>query len=225
MKRLVNTVLAAAGAMALLAAPASALASELVTNGSFEKAPSGNSILPGGDSSISGWTTINEGVEWFTGGTYGTGPAHDGDSMVDLAWYTSSGTPGGGIKQTFATTPGGTYRLSFYGINANFAGRDGTGVVNALIDGNPLASFSVVRVAPTWGSISDWQYFSKSFVAAGASTTLSFTNTQNAYEHFAVIDSVSVTGGVPEPATWALMIGGFGLTGAALRRRRTAVAA
>jgi hypothetical protein len=44
----------------------------------------------------------------------------------------------------------------------------------------------------------------------------------------AAIDDISVNaqGGVPEPAAWALMIGGFGLTGAALRRRRqVAVAA
>jgi len=34
----------------------------------------------------------------------------------------------------------------------------------------------------------------------------------------------AVTGGVPEPATWAMMIAGFGLAGAALRRRRAAFA-
>lgn len=33
-------------------------------------------------------------------------------------------------------------------------------------------------------------------------------------------DGSSVNGGVPEPATWALMLSGFGLAGANLRRRR-----
>jgi len=33
-----------------------------------------------------------------------------------------------------------------------------------------------------------------------------------------------VLGGVPEPSTWALMIGGFGLAGAMLRRRRSLAA-
>jgi hypothetical protein len=32
-----------------------------------------------------------------------------------------------------------------------------------------------------------------------------------------------VAAGVPEPATWAMMIGGFGLIGAAARRRKTRV--
>jgi len=42
---------------------------------------------------------------------------------------------------------------------------------------------------------------------------------------FVVEYSLSANAGVPEPASWALMIGGFGLAGAALRRRRSMVAA
>ena len=38
-------------------------------------------------------------------------------------------------------------------------------------------------------------------------------------------DSVYSVSDVPEPASWALMIGGFGMVGAALRRRSTTVAA
>ncbi|KTT71398.1 PEPxxWA-CTERM sorting domain-containing protein [Sphingomonas endophytica] len=37
--------------------------------------------------------------------------------------------------------------------------------------------------------------------------------------------ALTVSGGVPEPATWAMTILGFGIVGAALRRRRVVVAA
>jgi hypothetical protein len=44
---------------------------------------------------------------------------------------------------------------------------------------------------------------------------------------FLLVDEVmsGSAGGVPEPATWALMLGGFGLAGVALRRRSVALAA
>ena len=43
--------------------------------------------------------------------------------------------------------------------------------------------------------------------------------------HTVDIPSTAPPGGVPEPATWGLMIFGFGLAGAVLRRRRVTVAA
>jgi hypothetical protein len=40
------------------------------------------------------------------------------------------------------------------------------------------------------------------------------------YANFSVAGLVSGSAAVPEPASWALMIGGFGIAGGALRRRR-----
>lgn len=39
-----------------------------------------------------------------------------------------------------------------------------------------------------------------------------------------LVNGVTIGGGVPEPAAWALMVAGFGLVGMATRRRRTTVA-
>jgi hypothetical protein len=44
------------------------------------------------------------------------------------------------------------------------------------------------------------------------------------YQFYAVNFEMSSGQGVPEPASWALMISGFGLAGVALRRRRQALA-
>jgi len=57
---------------------------------------------------------------------------------------------------------------------------------------------------------------------------LKFTEGSQGYHGFAditpdgALHSITYSPGVPEPAAWALMIAGFGLTGAALRRRRQA---
>ena len=39
---------------------------------------------------------------------------------------------------------------------------------------------------------------------------------------FAYLDPTVTVGGVPEPASWAMMIAGFGLVGGAMRRRLSA---
>lgn len=45
------------------------------------------------------------------------------------------------------------------------------------------------------------------------------TNNRAAYDNI----HVNEAGAVPEPASWAMMLGGFGLTGAAMRRRKAAI--
>jgi hypothetical protein len=48
-------------------------------------------------------------------------------------------------------------------------------------------------------------------------STFFFTNNNDAVDGYRIN---SITAAIPEPGTWAMMIGGFGLAGMALRRRR-----
>ena len=65
---------------------------------------------------------------------------------------------------------------------------------------------------------SGWNHVVTNF---GNVDTVSFNTPNNAV----LLDDVSVNATVPEPATWALMIVGFGLVGVSVRRRNTAIAA
>jgi len=68
-----------------------------------------------------------------------------------------------------------------------------------------------------------WTSTSFSFVAGNAGDLHAFFGTPSADNIGPLVDNIglSISAGAPEPAAWALMIGGFGLAGAALRRRRT----
>ena len=70
-----------------------------------------------------------------------------------------------------------------------------------------------------------WTSHSLDFVAAGTSTLLSFGPTGNAAGFYGpALDNVSVAAAVPEPATWAMMLIGFGGLGMLSMRRRRAMA-
>lgn len=56
-------------------------------------------------------------------------------------------------------------------------------------------------------------------------SVLAIVNRNGSYGSDSTGVNFTLTAGVPEPANWALLIAGFGLTGAAMRRRRTRVAA
>jgi hypothetical protein len=77
----------------------------------------------------------------------------------------------------------------------------------------------------TFGDFVDIQAQADSYLAAVLNGPLGNVNTLGALVAFDNQSQVFLLGGgagggVPEPATWAMMIAGFGMIGAALRRRR-----
>ena len=111
---------------------------------------------------------------------------------------------------------GGSYQLTF-----SIADRPGYGdnPLTVYFDATNLGTYTATNVL--WAT-----HTTSTFVASGTTATLFFATAGNTgYDAGIGLDAVSiasVSGAVPEPASWALMIGGFGLVGGALRRRRSA---
>ena len=126
------------------------------------------------------------------------------------------------------TTPGGTWHIEF-GVASNvdftfatpinsfglfLGGLQGTNTIS-WSNSQGLQSISIT------GSPNSGGFSFLGFTDIGESITSIRVASPS---DFNGLDDVSYgvagAGGVPEPATWALMIGGFGLAGTALRRRR-----
>ena len=86
-----------------------------------------------------------------------------------------------------------------------------------------IADFATATVTNPNHGFQPWRSESFNFTATETSQLLRFwaQGGPAGLPPFALLDGVSITAAVPEPATWAMLIGGFGLVGAAARRRRT----
>ena len=223
-------ILMAAVAVFVVAAPASA--QNLVSNGSFE----------GG---FTGWTLGNVGggtapvviaygnPAGYPSGAFGEaiGPNSvatlSPDAVGDMVAYFSSDTANpDSLTQTVNLVAGKTYNIGFdYYAPANGIANPFDATLAFLIDGLPVGG--VLTAGSGSGTAAQtWFNFGTSFVAAAsgpASLTFEFRGLGSTAADFA-IDRVYAVAAVPEPAAWGMMIGGFGLVGMAIRRRRPQVA-
>jgi choice-of-anchor C domain-containing protein len=178
------------------------------TNGSFESGTyldggAGFEQLNAGDTSLDGWTVDSGSVDWI--GTYW--PAQDGAMSIDL-----SGSDAGTLSQTFDTTIGNTYTVSF-ALSGNPAGPPTVKTLDVSATGGAPARYTYDVTGNDLTNM-NWTQATYSFLATSASTTLSFiSRTAGAYGP--ALDNVVVTETVPtkddcKQGGWRTMIDNAG---------------
>jgi hypothetical protein len=213
-------LLAGAAFLGLLgtALPASAA---ILVDGNFDDPPLPNPFLTKaggttfGGGSGTAWTILGDSIDEV--GNYWQAPVAGGGS-IDL-----DGAAAGGISQAF-NVAAGTYILSF-----SLSGNPDNGTTPA----DPLKSVAVsvgdvsnqvFTYTTGTNSHGDMQYALETltFTSTGGGDILSFLSQDAADSSFgAVVGGISIAfAPVPEPATWMMLILGFGLTGSLLRKNR-----
>jgi choice-of-anchor C domain-containing protein len=166
----------------------------LLVNGSFEQGPPVSSYVNvrGGATSIEGWVVTGEGIDYI-GSLWA---ASDGKHSIDLDGSAPSAeTPPydrGGVAQTFATTPGKTYRVTF-----DMAGNPFHGPIRKpmrVSAANQHMDFTFDITGKNTRNMG-WVSETWTFTANSKSTTLEFRSltVSPGTGWGAVIDNVSVT--------------------------------
>jgi hypothetical protein len=173
-----------------LGAVPASAATNLVNNGDFET----------GD--FTGWTLgpvsyPAEVVQWA---------AYEGLYGAQIAGYASGPNK---LSQTLSTANGKLYDLSFWylqdallpnGLNVTWSG---------------LSIFSSVDDV-----VGSWRYFSAQVLGSGSDQLLFTAYNEPAFTRVDNVSLSAAVSAVPEPATWAMMIIGFGAVGSMVRTSR-----
>ncbi len=224
MKKL--TLATLAGVAILGASPASA-ATVIFTSGFEGAGNSDNSrtpandpgvITPAGDyglyTAADGWTADNAGhpIELQNNVAGAPQSPNGGKVFAEL-----DSTKNSSMSRFIGS--GGSYTLSF--LYSPRPGRPAsTNGIQVLLNGvlfNPPGTVTGAGGANTsWSTVS----IGKFYAAAGSKLTFKAVGTSDSFGGY--VDNISLAA-VPEPATWAMMIMGFGLIGGAVRSRKANV--
>jgi len=227
-----NIKLAAMFGLCAAAAASPASAANLLINGSFEMNPTSVVWYTAPSTAITGFTVVNlpggnNVVQLTNNSAYGGlgVVASDGKQFLDLTGVVGRGA--GVRSDNFATVAGAKYAVSFDVGAFNVGGSSyGDAIVDLYVSGQFAGSYLNTMSLNRAGS--DYQRFTYQFTGTGTPMNIAlYSSLSPASSNLGVgldnLEVVRVANGVPEPASWALMLGGLGLVGASLRRRATAV--
>lgn len=235
-------ILAAATALVAVGCGTSVSAANLISNGSFEsfttqangaRTPLGYTISTTPTGPVSSPPVV---IQYGDSSGYPTGPhgiavpqdtfgptALNSDTAGNYALYLSSDssleTVGAPVSLAANTTYyyGFDYFLPAAGsVNPNDATLTGQFVVGNTVFNATSPISTATLTTGTWYQVSG-SYTTGAAVSGTA--RLSFSSSGFPAKDLAV-DRVYISAAVPEPASWAMMVGGFGLMGAAMRRKR-----
>ncbi|MBC7505265.1 MAG: PEPxxWA-CTERM sorting domain-containing protein [Sandarakinorhabdus sp.] len=222
------------GALAALNLASGAQAANLVVNGSFDANATATKI--GFNGNVTGWSG-GGGLTFLSP----PGSADDGAQYLAIYGPIAATSPDGGnfiladgdpnYAGAFSQTIGGLtlgkdYVVKFYQAAGQQLGFTGPTTERWSVSFGAETQLSTMYSLPQ-AAVGPWMAQTMTFKATSASQVLTFlaVGTPNGAPPISLLDGVSLSA-VPEASTWAMLITGFGLVGAAARRRRnTAVAA